>query len=267
MTTSNARLSKTLTAAAALTAALFLALPASAEVKTKTITYNDGETELSGLLAWDDSMSGPRPGVLVVHEWWGLNDYAKGRAEALAAEGYVAFAVDMYGTGKVTEHPDQAGTWAKEITANLSAWVKRAETGLEVLQSQDQVQADKLAAIGYCFGGSTVMQMAYADSPLKAVASFHGSLPPASEDVTKVNPRVLIAHGRDDSFIPAERVIAFQDALDRTEADWEMTIYANTRHGFTNPDAGKFGIENLAYNEVADRRSWAATLQMLEEVF
>ena len=241
------------------------ALPAAAEVKTKAISYQDGDTALSGLLAWDDAISGKRPGVLVVHEWWGLNDYAKSRAEALAAEGYVAFALDMYGTGKVTDHPGEAGAWSKEITANLDAWVRRAQAGLDVLKSQDSVEADRLAAIGYCFGGSTVMQMAYADAPVQAVVSFHGSLPPPPESVTAVKPRVLVAHGRDDDFIPPQRVIAFQQGLDRVEADWEMTIYAKTRHGFTNPEAGSYGIDNLAYNETADRRSWAATLRLFEE--
>jgi len=243
------------------------ALPAAAEVKTKTIEYKDGDTVLTGVLAWDDAMSGKRPGVLVVHEWWGLNDYAKSRAEKLAAEGYVAFALDMYGDGKVTDHPEQAGTWMKEIAGNTEAWTHRAQLGLDILKSQDQVAGDSLAAIGYCFGGSTVMQMAYAGADLKAVSSFHGSLPAAPEGVSSIKPRVFAAHGRDDAFIPKENVLAFQDALDRVGATWDMTIYSGTRHGFTNPGAGAYGIENIQYNERADKESWAAMLTMFDEVF
>ncbi len=253
---------------AVLAAPLALALasaPAAAEVKTKTIEYKDGDTVLTGLLAWDDAASGKRPGVLVVHEWWGLNDYAKGRAEKLAAEGYVAFALDMYGDGKVTDHPDQAGAWMEEITANAEVWTRRAQLGLEILKAQDQVAGDSLAAIGYCFGGSTVMQMAYAGSEVKAVASFHGSLPPPPESVKSISPRVFVAHGRDDAFIPKERVLAFQDGLDRAGATWDMSIYSGTRHGFTNPGAGAYGMENLQYNARADRESWAAMLRMFEE--
>ena len=242
------------------------AAPASAEVKTKTIEYKDGDTVLTGLLAWDDAMSGKRPGVLVVHEWWGLNDYAKSRAEKLAAEGYVAFALDMYGAGKVTDHPDQAGTWMKEITGNIDTWTRRAQLGLDVLKSQDQVESGDLAAIGYCFGGATVMQMAYSGAEVKAVVSFHGSLPPAPESVTSITPRVFVAHGRDDAFIPKERVLAFQDGLDRVGATWDMTIYSGTRHGFTNPGAGVYGMENLQYNERADKESWASMMLMFDEV-
>ncbi|MHA1152767.1 MAG: dienelactone hydrolase family protein [Alphaproteobacteria bacterium] len=245
----------------------FAATAAQAEIKTKTIEYTDGGTTLRGELAWDDSVMGARPGVLVVHEWWGLNDYAKSRARQLAAAGYVAFALDMYGDDKVTDHPNQAGEWMKQITSNIEGWRARAEKGLEVLASQAEVDGGKMAAIGYCFGGSTVMQMAYAGSPVKAVVSFHGSLPPADESVTSIGPRVLIAHGRDDGFIPAERIVAFQAGLDRVKADWEMTIYSGTRHGFTNPGAGAYGIGNIAYNETADKRSWAAMMKLFKEVF
>lgn len=253
-------------AAAALALTMAIAVSAGAAVRTKTIEYRDGGTTLKGVLAWDDATSGKRPGVLVVHEWWGLNDYAKSRASKLAEEGYVAFALDMYGDDKVTSHGNQAGEWMKAITSNIGAWRSRANAGLAVLKSQPQVDAGKVAAIGYCFGGATVMQMAYAGADVKAVVSFHGSLPPAPDDVTSIKPRVLVAHGRDDAFIPAERVDAFQKGLDRVGADWEMTIYSGTRHAFTNPDAGSYGIENLAYNPVADERSWAAMMKLFGEV-
>lgn len=235
---------------------------ALAAVKTKTIEYTDGGVTLKGMLAWDDAVSGKRPGVLLIHEWWGLNDYAMSRTKQLAAEGYVAFALDMYGGGKVTEHPKQAGEWAKQVSPHR---VARAIAGLAVLKAQPQVDAANTAAIGYCFGGSTVAAMAYANADVKAVVSFHGSLPPAGEEVVSIKPRVLVQHGRDDPFIPAERITAFQAGLDRAGADWEMTIYSGTRHGFTNPDASKYGMDALAYNETADKRSWAAMLRLFDE--
>jgi dienelactone hydrolase len=247
--------------------ALAGASQARAEVQTKAIEYKDGDAVLTGLLAWDDEADGKRPGVLVVHEWWGLNDYAKSRAERLAAAGYVAFAVDMYGDNKVTTHPEEANAWMMEIASNIDLWTHRAQLGLDILKSQDQVDSERTAAIGYCFGGATVMQMAYAGADVKAVVSFHGSLPPAPESVTSIAPKVLAAHGRDDQFETAEQVAAFQQSLDRAGADWEMMIFAGTRHAFTNPNAGDYGIDNLAYNERADKRSWAAMMELFGEVF
>ena len=240
---------------------------AQAEVQTKMIEYKDGDATLTGLLAWDDAVSGPRPGVIVVHEWWGLNDYAKSRAEQLAAEGYVAFAVDMYGDSKVTTHPEEAGGWMKEITANVDNWARRAKLGLEVLQSQPQVEADKVAAIGYCFGGATVLQMAYAGMELDAVVSFHGSLPPAPDSVTSIQPAVMAAHGRDDAFVPPEKVASFEASLDRIGADYDVMVFSGTRHSFTNPNAADYGMDNIAYNERADKVSWAAMLELFKQVF
>lgn len=240
---------------------------AQGAVKTKTIEYEDAGTTLKGVLAWDDAAAGKRPGVLVVHEWWGLNDYAKGRAVKLAQAGYVAFALDMYGDDKVTRHGNEAGEWMNQIASNVEAWRARANAGLAVLKAQPQVDAANVAAIGYCFGGATVMQMAYAGAGVKAVVSFHGSLPPAPDNVTSIKPRVMVAHGRDDAFIPAEQIDAFQKGLDRAGAEWEMTIYSGARHAFTNPDAGSYGIDNLAYNKVADARSWAAMMGLFRDVF
>ena len=248
--------------------ALLLATPALAELRTETIEYRDGEVTLRGHLAWDDSLQGPRPGIIVVHEWWGLNDYARSRAEQLAGMGYVAFAVDMYGDDKVTSHGSQAKEWMQQITANADAWRARALLGLEVLRGRDEVDADKLAAIGYCFGGATVMQMAYAGEDLDGVVSFHGSLPPATpEQAAKVKTRVLIAHGDADSFVPPTRIEAFKKPLSDAGVDWEMNIYSGAKHSFTNPYAEGYGMEGLAYHEQADRRSWLRTLAFFEEIF
>lgn len=247
---------------------LMLATSATAAIKTETVRYQDGNQQLQGYIAWDDARSGKRPGVLVVHEWWGLNDYARHRARMLAKLGYVAFAVDMYGPGKVTSHPKEAGAWSSAISANQAAWQQRALAGLTTLRKRPQVDGSRIAAIGYCFGGSTVMQMAYSGADLKGVASFHGGMPVATDaQAHKIRAKVFAAHGMDDKFGPPEKVLKFQQALDKAGVDWQMAIYGGTRHGFTNPDADKYGIENLKYNPEADRRSWSELQRFLNEIF
>jgi dienelactone hydrolase len=239
-----------------------------AEVITQTVAYRHGDAELQGYLAWDDGFEGPRPGVIVVHEWWGLTDYVKARARKLAQLGYVAFAADMYGDGKVTEHPQQAGEWMRRISANVQAWQARARRGLEVLRGQPRVDAAHIAAIGYCFGGATVMQMAYSGADLDGVVSFHGSLPVATpEQARSVKAHVLAAHGSADAFVPAERIQKFQTALNDAGVDWQMIIYGGARHAFTNPNADQYGMDNLRYDERADRRSWQAMRQFFGEIF
>jgi dienelactone hydrolase len=239
---------------------------AFAELTTETVEYRDGETVLKGHLVYDASLPGKRPGVIVVHEWWGLNDYAKKRAEMLADLGYVAFAVDMYGDDRVTTHAEDAQGWMQQITANVDAWQARALAGLDVLRGVEQVDPDKLAAIGYCFGGATVMQMAYAGTDLDGVVSFHGSLPPAP-DGADIKASVLAAHGYQDGFVPPEKVAAFEQSLADAGADWQLVVYGDARHGFTNPDAGSYGIEMVQYDEHADKRSWALMQTFLDEVF
>jgi dienelactone hydrolase len=252
-------------------ASLLLAIlpfAAGAAIKTETIEYKDGDAVLKGYLAYDDAIEGKRPGIIVAHTWWGLNDYVKKRAEMLAELGYVAFALDMYGDDKITEHAPEASGWMKQITANVDAWQRRAQAGLDVLKTQDRVDGDKLAAIGYCFGGATVMQMAYAGADLDGVASFHGSLPPATEEQQKrIKASILVAHGDADAFVPPERIAAFKAALEASGADWEMAVYGGARHAFTNPGAGSYGIENLKYDPKADARSWALLQSFLKEVF
>jgi dienelactone hydrolase len=244
------------------------AASAVAAVKTETVRYQDGDVELVGHLAWDDTRSGKRPGVLVVHEWWGLNDYAKQRAEMLAELGYVALAVDMYGAGKIAAHGQDASEWSKQIAANVEAWQRRAQAGLDVLMQSEKVDVARVAAIGYCFGGATVMQMAYGGAPVLGVASFHGSLPPPPAGLErKLETRILVAHGEADGFIPPERIQAFKKGLERLEADYLFIGYGGAQHSFTNPAAGTYGMEGLRYDALADRRSWNHLRQFLAELF
>ncbi|MEW4488592.1 dienelactone hydrolase family protein [Thalassoglobus sp. JC818] len=238
----------------------------NAEVQTRRIAYEENGAQLEGVLAWDDSSDAARPGVLVVHEWWGLNDYAENRARQLAELGYIAFALDMYGKGQVTQHPQQAGEWSSQIRANSEAWRSRANAGLDILKAQPMVDQSKIAAIGYCFGGSTVLQLAYADAPVRGVVSFHGALVPPSESDT-IDASVLVCHGASDSFVPPESVQGFEAAMQKVNADYQLISYGGARHGFTNPNAGSFGIENLKYDALADSRSWDQMQLFLDEIF
>lgn len=236
---------------------LFMSSMARAEIQTREIQYSHEGQELTGFLAWDDAVEGKRPGVLVVHEWWGLNDYIKQRTQDVAGLGYVAFAPDMYGDGRVTDHGEEAGAWMGQITENVEHWQDRALRGLEVLRSQPRVDSTTIAAVGYCFGGATVMQLAYAGADLDAVVSFHGSLPvPDEEQAQAIRAPILAAHGTADQFVPPEQVQAFQQALEEAGVDWHMVLHGGARHGFTNPGASKYGVENIQYNEKAARRSW-----------
>ena len=241
---------------------------ATAEVQSRQVRYQHEGADLEGYLAWDDRFDGKRPGVLVVHEWWGLNDYARSRVRQLAAQGYVAFALDMYGSGKVTSHPDQASTWMKEIQKNTAQWVSRADAGLSVLRKQERVDPQRLAAIGYCFGGATVMQMAYAGLDVDFVASFHGALPVADDSqVQAVRARILVAHGNADPFVPTAQVQAFRDALEKSGARWTMMEFGGVKHSFTNPSAAEYGLDALDYDADADRQSWQMLLWLLQDTF
>lgn len=249
-------------------AALLTASPARAEVKTEVVSYKYNDTTLKGYLAYDDAIKGKRPGVLVVHEWWGLNDDARKRARQLAALGYVAFAADMYGDGKTTEHPKEAGQMAGEVRKNMDVWLGRAKAGLEILQKNDRVDGAKLAAIGYCFGGSTSLQLAYSGAPLGAVVSFHGALPvPSAEQAKAIKSRILICHGAEDTFIPEATIQQVRGAFEKAGTDYQMVYYGRAKHSFTVVGVDKVGVPGLAYQADADRRSWRAMRELFGEAF
>ena len=239
-----------------------------AAVQTEVVRYRHDGTELEGTIAWDDAVTEKRPGVLVVHEWWGLNEYARSRAKNLAELGYVAFALDMYGKGKITEHPRQAGEWAAQIRSKTDQWRARASAGLDILRNDARVDPRRMAAIGYCFGGSTVLQLAYGGTELRGVVSFHGALPvPSSEDRQRIHSSILVCHGAADGFISEESLLEFRSAMAQSDVDWQMVYYAGARHGFTNPAADEYGLENLKYDPAADRRSWENMRQFFTELF
>ena len=240
---------------------------AEAKVVTKEVPYGHNKVKLVGYLAYDDAAKGKRPGVLVVHEWWGLNEYAKKRARQLAGIGYVAFAVDMYGEGKVTTHPQQAGEWTKMITGNVSQWQERANAGLDVIKKDPRVDPKRIAAIGYCFGGATVQQMAYSGADLRGVVSFHGSPLPVPEGQAKqVKAKILILHGASDPLVKDAQIQNYVAAMEKCGLDWQMIFYGGAKHSFTNPDADKAGMDALKYSPSADKRSWEHMKLFFNEV-
>ena len=242
-----------------------------AAVKGEEISYQAGDVTMNGYLAYDDSVQGPRPGVLVVHEWWGHNAYARKRADMLAELGYVALAVDMYGDGKQAEHPEDAGKFAGEVMSNIDTAKARFMAALDVLKQRAETNPDRMAAIGYCFGGGVVLHMARMGVPLGGVASFHGSLKtkmPAEPG--KVNAKVLVLHGADDKFIPQEDIDAFKQEMENAGVDMKFFAYPGALHSFTNPEADefakKFGMP-IAYNAEADQQSWEELKTFLQQIF
>lgn len=256
---------KSLLAIAAALAALALANPSHAEVKTREVEYTQDGTTLQGYVAWDDAIKTKVPGVLVVHEWWGHNKHARAQAERLARSGYVGFALDMYGKGKVATHPADAQGFMEEAMKDPAAMVARFNAAEGQLKQDPHVNPAKIAAIGYCFGGAVVLNMARSGADLAAVASFHGALGtehPAEKD--KVKARVLILTGTADPFVPAEQVAAVASEFKAADARYEIIRYPGAKHGFTNPDAASYGMPQLAYNASADKKSWAAMLKLFK---
>lgn len=244
---------------------------ARAAVVGKEVEYKAGETTLKGYLAFDDANADKRPGILVVHEWWGHNDYARKRAKMLAELGYIALAVDMYGDGKTVSHPDDAGKMAGEVRKNAPMAEARFRAARELLMQQPQTDAARIGAIGYCFGGSVILHMARVGEDLAGVVSFHGSL--ATETKARagaVKARILVCNGEDDPFINADAVKGFETEMSDAGARFKVINYKGAKHSFTNPDADKFGKEfnlPLAYNKDADEQSWDDMKKFLREAF
>ncbi|MFT5127731.1 MAG: dienelactone hydrolase [Rhodothermales bacterium] len=250
---------------------LFLPLLASAEVVTWDLRYEHDGATFNGLVAWDNASSKKRPGILVVHEWWGHNSYARSRAKQLAELGYVAVALDMYGEGKTADHPKDAGAFSKSVMSNMELMRGRFEAAQKLLLEHPLVDTKATAAIGYCFGGAVVLHMARLGSDLRGVVSFHGSLGtqhPAKSG--KVGPKILVCHGAADTFISDEQIAAFKKEMRDAKADMSFKAYPDALHSFTNPDATatgeRLGIP-IAYNEAADRQSWSDMKAFFASIF
>ena len=230
----------------------------------------DGDT-LNGYLVYDNSVEGKRPGILVVHEWWGQNEYARKRARMLAELGYTAFALDMYGKGKQASHPVDAQKFSSEVMQHMDIAKARFLAALDLLKSNETVNPEKIAAIGYCFGGSIVIQMAVNGVDLNGVVSFHGVLPgDLKVDPDKVKASILVCHGADDPFTPKENVEAFNHEMTNSHVDYEFKTYPGAKHSFTNPMADSLGKKfslPLEYNKAADQESWKDMKDFFSRIF
>ena len=248
---------------------LMLAAPAArGEVETRTWDYEHDGTQLQGYLAGDSSDDDYRGAVLIVHEWWGLNDYAKRRARQLAELGYLAFALDMYGKGKVTDDSSQASEWAGALYNDREKLRARAEAGLDAFREASGLGDMPVAAIGYCFGGTTVMELAWSGADLAGVVSFHGGpKPPMEGDKAQIQTSVLICHGAADPTVSDQQLDTVTGALSEADADWMLIEYAEARHAFTNPASAERESDAVNYVESADRRSWAHMKLFFEETF
>jgi len=249
-------------------AGLFLASNADAEVVSEMLEYKHGDTVLEGYLAYDDSIKGKRPGIIIVHEWKGIGPYVKRRAEQLASLGYIAFAADIYGKGVRPQTDDEAAKTASIYKDNRKLIRARIDAGLELLKKQKLTDTGRIAAIGYCFGGTTVLELARSGADVAGVVSFHGGLDtPNPDDAKNIKAKVLVLHGGDDPFVPIEHVIAFQNEMRKAGVDWQVVIYGGAVHSFTVPDAGNDQSKGAAYNEKADKRSWDVMVQFFKEIF
>jgi dienelactone hydrolase len=260
-----------MTATVLVIAGLVLSQAAGAELKTRDVSYKADGTELKGYIAYDDKFKGERPGVLVVHEWWGLNDYARKRARMLAELGYIAMAVDMYGNGKTAEHPDKAGEFSRQVRQHMDEAEARFLAAKKILVDDPLSDDKKIAAIGYCFGGGIVLEMARRGVDLDGVVSFHGSLPtnhPAKKG--EVKAKVLVLNGADDPFTKPEAIANFKQEMENAGVDYKFINYEGAKHSFTNPGADaygkKFGLP-LAYNAKADKASWKAMQAFFDKIF
>lgn len=244
---------------------------AEAKIKGMDVKYTVQDVQMKGYLAYDENIEGIRPGVLVVHEWWGLNDNIRKRARMLAELGYTALALDMYGEGKTAEHPDDAGKFSSELMKNFDVGKERFIAGMNLLKSEPTVDPTRIAAIGYCFGGGVVLNMARQGVDLKGVASFHGALTAVKlAQPGSVKAKVLVLNGADDKFITKEQIEAFKQEMKNAGADFRFISYPGAVHGFTNPDADELGKKfkmPYAYNREADRKSWEELKKFLKQLF
>lgn len=238
---------------------------------TSKLDYAVGSTRHQAYLARDESINAPAPGVIIVHEWWGINDYIVKRAHMLAELGYIALAIDMYGDGRVAANTDEAGTMMNEVLGDMDTGTQALRAGYQLLVDQASVDAQKTAAIGYCFGGAMALHMARIGLPLSAVASFHGALGSFHEaEPGSIKPRILVCHGEADSMVTMDDLANFRVEMDAAGADYEVNLYAGAKHGFSNPgadeNASKYGID-VGYNAAADAASWQAMTSLFSKVF
>lgn len=244
-----------------------LAVVSRAELVRENVEYRQGDVTLKGYFVYDEAVIGKRPGVLVVHEWWGLNDYARRRADELAQLGYLALACDIYGNGQTASTTEEARALVMPFYTDRALLRTRVRAGFDELRGHIHCDTNRVAAIGYCFGGMTVLELARSGAPVAGVVSFHGGLStPHPEDAKNIRGKVLALHGGDDPNVKPEEVAAFENEMRAAGVDWQLVVYGGAVHSFTNPASGNDPSKGAAYNEKADRRSWEAMKTFLAEI-
>lgn len=247
---------------------LCMPLQAQAALQTKMLEYKDGETVLQGYVVYDDAIEGKRPGILVVHDWMGFGDFSNAKARALAQLGYTALAVDIYGKDVRPKNTDDAALQSGIYKADRALLRRRILAAYETLKNEISVDADRIAVIGFCFGGTTALELARSGAPIKAVVSFHGGLStPSPSDAKNVTAKILALHGADDPYVSPSEVQAFEQEMNGAGVDWQLIKYSGAVHAFTNPGAGHDNTKGAAYNERADKRSWVAMKDFFDEIF
>jgi dienelactone hydrolase len=247
---------------------LLWAFQAQAQLHTETVIYKQDTTTLEGYLAYDQSIQGIRPGVLVVHEWNGLGDYVKMRADSLAKLGHVAFCADIYGKGVRPTTQDEMSKQAGFYRSNRPLMRARAKAGLDELLKNKLVDPKRIAVIGYCFGGGVALELARSGANIAGAVSFHGNLDtPNPDDAKNIKCRVLVLHGGNDPYVTRDNVNALWDEMTKAGVDWQMVVYSGAVHGFTNPANGSDPSKGVAYNEKADHRSWEEMRRFFNDIF
>ncbi len=237
----------------------------SAKIVTKTVEYKQGDVVCEGFLAFDDTITGNRPGIAVVHEWYGLNDYAQDRTRQLAEMGYVAMALDIYGKGHRATNDQEAGQLASIYRNDRALMRARVAAGVETLKKQEHVDPQKIAAIGFCFGGGCVLEYARSGADIAGVVSFHGNLDtPHPEDAKNIKCKVMACHGANDPYVGWDAINAFKDEMINANVNWEINIYGGAVHSFTNPAAKSEGAH---YDPQAAKRAWRDMQEFFVELF
>lgn len=235
-------------------------------IETRLVDYSDASTALQGFLAYDSSKSGPRPSVIIAHQWDGRSPFVEERARTLATAGYAAFALDMYGKGVLGQSTEENMKLMTPFMEDRKKLAQRIQAGLDTAKAQAEVDESRVAAIGYCFGGLCVLDLARSGAGVRGVASFHGLLKPPGHTIgQKIGAKVLVLHGAEDPMAPMEDVIAFDKEMTDVDADWQIHIYGHAKHAFAVPGADNAEL-GLKHNASAQRRSWATALNFLQEV-
>ncbi len=244
-----------------------LSLSSFAKTKAETVFYKEADTELEGFIAYPEKLTKKTPVVILVHEWTGLGDYVKGRAQELANLGYIAFGVDIYGKGIRPATPEEAGKVAGSYKSNRALLRARTQAALDYLKTVKMADTDRVVAVGYCFGGTTVLEMARAGQNIVGAVSFHGGLNADNlTDAKNIKGQVLVLHGAVDPYVKPEEVATFEKEMNDNNVDWRLIKYANAVHSFTNKAAGNDNSKGAAYNELADKRSMVDFKSFLNEV-